>query len=53
MTVATSGVAFSKVRQETFQVYAPLLLLATIYAVLSLALTLALRAVEARMPREA
>ena len=52
VTVIDLYAVISKVRQDTFQIYAPLLLLAAIYAVLSLVLTLALRAVEARMPRE-
>lgn len=53
VTVIDLYAVISKVRQDTFQIYAPLLLLAAIYALLSLLLTLALRAVEARMPREA
>lgn len=53
VTVIDLYAVISKVRQETFQIYAPLLLLAAVYAVLSLLLTLALRAVERRMPREA
>ena len=53
VTVVDLYAVLSRVRQDTLQVYAPLLFLAAAYLVLSALLTIGLRAVEARFPQEA